>query len=226
MDFSEYANTTNPVNTGVNDGNPSQSPPMANRDIPTHPTISSPRPQYAQKHTAQPPSDIDAYICIPTQTENHQYDTIPPFTAPLSANYNIFMAFPDLPVEQTEYLYAFPAIDTKLDTLTQSQMLKANDKLKFVQAQLPKLQELVKMDVFDVKPMNQKPAHARLLSSIWSYRRKRNPLGTILKYIARLCIDGSQQEFGRDYRETYAPVVSWSTIRLLLLLSSVLNLKT
>jgi hypothetical protein len=39
-------------------------------------------------------------------------------------------------------------------------------------------------------------------------------------------LNGSQQEFGRDFWETYAPVVSWSTIRLVLLLSTILNLKT
>ncbi len=45
-----------------------------------------------------------------------------------------------------------------------------------------------------------------------------------MKYKARLCVDGSQQEYGRDYWEVYTPVTSWSTIRLLL--STVLNLKT
>ncbi len=39
-------------------------------------------------------------------------------------------------------------------------------------------------------------------------------------------MDGSQQQYGRDYWETYAPVVSWSTVRLVLLLSTILNLKS
>jgi len=39
-------------------------------------------------------------------------------------------------------------------------------------------------------------------------------------------VDGSQQLYGRDYWETYAPVVSWSTVRLLLLLTTILNLKS
>jgi hypothetical protein len=45
------------------------------------------------------------------------------------------------------------------------------------------------------------------------------------KYKARLCVNGKEQAFGRDYWETYAPVASWSTIRLLLYLSTILNLK-
>jgi len=57
-----------------------------------------------------------------------------------------------------------------------------------------------------------------------AYRRKRSPVGTVLKHKARLCVDSSQQLHGRDFWETYAPVFSWSTVRLLLLLTSVLNL--
>jgi hypothetical protein len=103
-------------------------------------------------------------------------------------------------------------------------MFKDHDSTKFVNAQIPEIQGLLKMGVFAIKSMASKPPNAKLLSSIWSYRRKRSPIGTILKYKACLCIDGSKQEHGRDYWETYAPVISWSTVRLLLLLSSILNL--
>lgn len=43
---------------------------------------------------------------------------------------------------------------------------------------------------------------------------------------ARICADGSQQLLGRDYWGTLAPVVTWSTLHLLLLLSTILNLKS
>lgn len=138
---------------------------------------------------------------------------------PLEDTYNIFSAFPDLPFENPDLLlHAYPAVDSKADTLTQSQMLKDPESSKFVQAQHPEIAGLQKMEVFDIKPMALKPKHAKLLSSIWSYKRKRSPIRIIMKYKARLCVDGSQQEHGRDYWETYAPVVSWSTIRLVLLL--------
>lgn len=105
-------------------------------------------------------------------------------------------------------------------------MLKDTDKTKFLQAQQPELRGLQKMDVFDIKPMASKPSHAKLLSSIWSYREKRSRIGIILKYKAHLCMDESQQQHGLDYWETYASVVSWSTIHLILLLSNILNLKS
>jgi hypothetical protein len=122
--------------------------------------------------------------------------------------------------------HAFTAVDSQADTLTQSQMLKQHDMANFLKAQIPELDGLTKMDVFDLLPIAQKPTQARLLSSIWSYRRKRNPIGDIVKWKARLCVDGSQQVHGRDYWETYASVVSWASVRLLLLLSTILNLKS
>ncbi len=105
-------------------------------------------------------------------------------------------------------------------------MLSDPDKIKFIHSQDPKKQGLLKMNVFDRKKMSEKPAKDKLLSSIWSYKRKWSPTSHILEYKSRLCIDGSQQEFGRDYWETYAPVISWSTIHLILLLSSILDLKS
>lgn len=37
-------------------------------------------------------------------------------------------------------------------------------------------------------------------------------------------VDGSRQQYGIDYHDTYSPVISWTTVRLLLILSKLLNL--
>jgi hypothetical protein len=78
----------------------------------------------------------------------------------------------------------------------------------------------------DLNPIASLPPRARLLSSIWSFRQKRLPNGVLLKYKARLCVNGKERSFGRDYRETYALVESWGTIRMMLILASLLNLRT
>jgi hypothetical protein len=154
------------------------------------------------------------------QTEN-QTSTEDPLSLP-----NIFTVFAALPFETPDTpLYAFPIVDNKADTLTQSQMLKTTDAQHFISAQPKEIKGLMDMGVFEFHPISLKPREARLLSSIWSYHRKRSPTGKILKYKARICVDGSQQTFGRDYWEVYAPVVSWPTIRLMLLLSLILDLK-
>jgi hypothetical protein len=104
-------------------------------------------------------------------------------------------------------------------------MLKAEDSPQFIASQPKEIKGLLDMGVFNILPMSTKPQQARLLSSIWSYRRKPSPIGKILKHKARICVDGSQQQYGRDFWEVYAPVVSWPNIRLMLLLSSILGLK-
>jgi len=185
------------------------------------------RPQYPRQYPKNTVPDIDAYVCTLANSPNGAMTLsvdetlLDPvlFHAPTTPG-SVF------PANSPATHPASTAVDSKADTLTQSQMLKQPDVADFLKAQLPELQGLVKMDVFDLLPIAQKPSHARLLSSIWSYRRKRNPIGDIIKWKARLCVDGSQQLHGRDYWETYAPVVSWASVRLLLLLSTILNLKS
>jgi hypothetical protein len=119
-----------------------------------------------------------------------------------------------------------PTADNKIDILTQSQMFKALDSAKFIQCQAEEVQTLYDLDIMDAQPIDTLPPHAKLLSSIWSYRRKRLPNGILSKYKSRLCVNGKEKQFGRDYWETYAPVAAWSSIHLLLYLSMVLNLHT
>ena len=57
------------------------------------------------------------------------------------------------------------------------------------------------------------------LMMIWSFKRKRDPEGKVIKYKARLCCHGGQQQWGVNYWDTYAPVVSWSSIRILMTLA-------
>ena len=45
------------------------------------------------------------------------------------------------------------------------------------------------------------------------------------KYKAHLCIDGSQQLKGEDYTESYAPVIQWSTV-CLVMIASMMNLES
>ena len=61
---------------------------------------------------------------------------------------------------------------------------------------------------------------------IWSFKRKRKPDGTITKYKARLCCHEGQQEWGVNYWDTYSPVVSWSSVRILMTLAKLHNLHT
>ena len=57
-------------------------------------------------------------------------------------------------------------------------------------------------------------------------KRKRNPLGVIIKCKARPRAHGGQTIEGVHYESTYAPVVTWTTIRFLLTASLINNWHT
>jgi hypothetical protein len=69
------------------------------------------------------------------------------------------------------------------------------------------------------------PPRTRYLELIWTYRRKRRPDGSLKKYKARVCVNGSRHIQGIDYRESFAPVVQWSTIRMVNTLAAMHNIK-
>ena len=121
---------------------------------------------------------------------------------------------------------AAQASKSQEDVLTQSAMLKAPDKVDFVKTQVPEIRGLEKLHVFHYMKRSQLPQGEQLLNAIWSYRRKRKPTGELLKLKSWICTDGSQQKYGVDYWQTYAPVVNWSTVRRSLVLSTILNFKS
>jgi hypothetical protein len=66
-------------------------------------------------------------------------------------------------------------------------------------------------------------ATSRVLPGTWVFKTKRSPDGTIVKRKARYCVRGDLQEGDKD---TFAPVVAWSTVRLFLILSMILKWET
>ncbi len=115
---------------------------------------------------------------------------------------------------------------TSADDLTQSQMLKAPDRAEFLTGQTKEITGLINAKVFTFLPKESKPAAHNLLNAIWSYRRKRRPDGSLEKHKARICADGSRMQYGVDYWDIYSPVIQWSTLRLVMIISTLTNLKS
>ena len=65
-----------------------------------------------------------------------------------------------------------------------------------------------------------------ILDSTWAFKVKRNPAGEIKKLKACFCARGDQQSEGIDFFETYAPVINWHTVRIMLVLSILFELQT
>ena len=65
----------------------------------------------------------------------------------------------------------------------------------------------------------QRKEWMNVLPSTWAFKCKRFPDGNIRKLKARFCARGDKQIEGRDYFETFAPVVLWQSVRVMLILS-------
>ena len=71
-----------------------------------------------------------------------------------------------------------------------------------------------------------RPKDRPVVSSTWAFKIKRYPDGSMRKLKARFCARGYEQTEGVDYFETFAPVVEWTTVRFLLIMSLLLGLQT
>jgi hypothetical protein len=58
---------------------------------------------------------------------------------------------------------------------------------------------------------------AQVEPSVWAMQRKRDlTTNKVIKHKARLNLHGGKQVYGMNYFETYAPVVIWFAIRLMI----------
>ena len=112
--------------------------------------------------------------------------------------------------------------DKEPNTIKQAYALPDRDKWR--EAVEIELEMLRQFNVFS--PPMPLPKGAKPLSSRWVFKRKRDHLGNVIKYKARLTPQGCYQHFGIDYADTYAPVARMATLRYVLALACLLNLKT
>ena len=73
--------------------------------------------------------------------------------------------------------------------------------------------------------MSELPPGNKPLGSKWIFKRKMKPDGTIDKYKARLVVKGYRQKEGLNYFDTYSPVTRITSIRMLIALAAVHDIK-
>jgi hypothetical protein len=82
---------------------------------------------------------------------------------------------------------------------------------------------LISMKVWEVV---ERQTWMNVIPSTWAFKCKRYPDGLVRKLKSRFCARGDRQIEGVDYFETYAPVVNWQTVRIMLVMSLLLGLET
>ena len=111
------------------------------------------------------------------------------------------------------------------DIMYLHQALRQTDASEFVKAVVKEVNGHVENHNWELVRRDQVPADIEVIPSVWALRRKRNLVtNEITKYKARLNLHGGKQVYGINYYETYAPVVTWFAIRLLLVIVIILNL--
>jgi hypothetical protein len=82
------------------------------------------------------------------------------------------------------------------------------------------LHTLIKeFDCWDYVPNPRK----KVLPSTWAFKIKRYPDGQVKKFKAQFCARGDRQKECINYFETWAPVVMWSTVWIVMVLAAKLQ---
>jgi Reverse transcriptase (RNA-dependent DNA polymerase) len=112
------------------------------------------------------------------------------------------------------------AASTDPDTMYFDQAMNQPDSREFINAAIDEITTHNDNGHWAIVPKAEVPQGTKVLDAIWSMKRKRRlTTNKVYKHKARLNVHGGQQEYGKDYWETYAPVVTWASIRLLLILT-------
>ena len=73
--------------------------------------------------------------------------------------------------------------------------------------------EMESLKAIDVYDLVELPKDKKVIGSKWIFKRKINADGSVERYKARLVAQGFSQTHGRDYDETFCPVVRFESIR-------------
>jgi hypothetical protein len=105
------------------------------------------------------------------------------------------------------------------------QAMRSKQKPHWMRAMEKELNSHEKNDTWTFIEPNQLPTGAYVVDSKWVFKLKRNPDQSIKKYKARLVARGFTQRPGLDFDETYAPVVKFTTLRVMLAIACQMDME-
>ncbi len=105
------------------------------------------------------------------------------------------------------------------DIMYLNQALQQPDAAHFVEAVVQEMNGHIDNNHWRLTKRSKVPPDVEVVPSVWSLQCKRDiTTNEIKKYKARLNLHGSKQVFDLNYYETYAPVITWFSIRLLIVI--------
>ncbi|KAG7339612.1 reverse transcriptase RNA-dependent DNA polymerase [Nitzschia inconspicua] len=113
------------------------------------------------------------------------------------------------------------AASTNPDIMYRHEAVQEPDAPQFREAMVKEVQDHLRNRHFIIIPRPQVPKDEETLPAVWAMRRKRRiDTREVYKWKARLNIGGHKMVKGKHYDETYAPTLSWATIRTWLTLAA------
>ncbi|CAH2104888.1 unnamed protein product [Euphydryas editha] len=106
------------------------------------------------------------------------------------------------------------------ECLTYENVMNDTEREEWCKAMEDELQSFRDNDAWDLV---DKPSDARVVQCKWVFKRKLNSDNTV-RYRARLVAKGYTQKQGIDYKETFSPVLRYSSLKLLFAISVNLDL--
>ena len=116
-------------------------------------------------------------------------------------------------------LYKAAASKVDPDTPDMATAMGGEHRADYLKAMHDEILQLEKLEAWDIVAQSELPPGANILPGTWAFKLKRFPDGRARKFKARFCARGDRQIENQDYTEKFAPVVSWSTVRMMLCLS-------
>jgi hypothetical protein len=104
------------------------------------------------------------------------------------------------------------------DNPTYTQAMNSPDADKWADCMRVELETLEGINAWSLVRRKDIPPSHKILPMKWAFKLKRYPDGLAKKFKARFCVRGDRQVEGRDYFETWAPVVQWPTVRAMIIL--------
>lgn len=128
--------------------------------------------------------------------------------------------------EDDASLQAFTA-SSDPDVMNLKDAMAADDKQEFLQAMKDEIEAHVSNKNWIIIHRSKVPSNRKVLPAVWAMRRKRDiATRNVYKWKARINVHGGKQVKGVDYWETYAPVASWPSIRLVMFIAALNNWTT
>lgn len=118
------------------------------------------------------------------------------------------------------YVFGCDEINHDSDPTSYEEAVKSSDKWKRAMDE-----EMASLQDNDTWTLVNLPKGSKCVKTKWVYKTKKDNDGNVVRFKARLVAKGFTQRYGVDYDETYAPVVRYTSVRLLIALAVSRGLK-